>query len=56
MEDQHQFLIQSNDALRGKIVEIRNALQTYQTMKSGLGEAEQFIFINKIINSIKNIQ
>jgi hypothetical protein len=25
-------------------------------MKSGLGEAEQFIFINKIIKSIKNIQ
>ena len=56
MEDQHQFLIQSNNALRGKIVEIKNALDTYQTIRAGMSESEQFIFINNIINSIKNIQ
>lgn len=56
MEDQHQFLIQSNDALRGKIVEIKDALDTYQSTRAGMSEAEQFIFINNIINSIKNIQ
>lgn len=56
MEDQYSFLVQSNNALRDKIVEIHNALSTYQEMRSGLSEGEQFIFINKIINSIKNIK
>ena len=56
MENQHEFLVQSNNALRGKIVEINNALQTYLETKPQMSEGQQMIFINKIIQSTKGIK
>ncbi len=50
---QNDFLYHSNNALRNKLINTKNALITFQRGKNGLSSSDQNEFINKLINDLK---
>lgn len=52
-QELNTYLLQSNEALRKRLEEVRTSVKFFQTHRKSMSETKQDVFLSKILQSLK---